>query len=374
MKVKIIFTSSAKGIGLLYHFTYLALEFASQLRGTKYSFLMISEDGEQNEGLWKEIKSNLKDDEYRVCDSHNDFSGIVETYLRDEKYSKVIYLTQGLTQFSNSIKLKRKFSNKLVLYTRLNSFKHGSIYRIPLSFVYSLLFYKFADIVNFQCQYTISKFSNSKILLKKGIAVTIPLGLNSPEVLDDQNQIELNEIMNDKSILKIVYLAQFHKHKRHLELINSLSNYLNHKNNVKLILFGDGKEFCKIERLVKKYNITDKIHFAGRVERKYVPFYLKNSDVSVVLSKVETFGHNILEPLFYGVPVISANVGIASDVIRDFYNGFVFRSNNFKKLPDIIESFSKNSDNESIKMSIQNYKWKEIVKSYSKMFDYLTLN
>lgn len=373
MNVKIIFPASMKGVGLLYHFTYLTLEFAKQLRGTNYSFLMLTEKGEQNIGLLNIVKDNLIKDEYMVLDSHKEFKPIVESYLEDENFDKVFYLTQGLIQFTHSIKLKIKYSNKLVLYTRLNSFKHGSFYRAPLSFVYSLLFYKYADVVNFQCEYTISKFSNSKILLKKGLDTIIPLGLNSPEVIKDPEKNELNSIMDNNSIYKIVYLAQFHKHKRHFELINSLKDYLKSNNDINLILFGDGIELDNIKKLCNQFNILDKVYFAGRVDRKFVPFYLKKSNLSVVLSKVETFGHNILEPLFYGIPVISANIGIASDVIRDFYNGFVLRSNNFKRLPGIIESFKQLTDKDLIIKSVHQYTWSDSVKSYIKMFNYLSL-
>ena len=56
LRVKVIFPASMKNVGLLYHFTYLSIELAKVFRDTKYSFLMISEKGEQNKNLWKEIK------------------------------------------------------------------------------------------------------------------------------------------------------------------------------------------------------------------------------------------------------------------------------------------------------------------------------
>ena len=371
MKVKIILAGSAKGTGLLYHLTYLAINFSSNFKNTKYSFLLLSEKNEQETGLWRLIEENLSPNEYVACNSSLDFIGVVESYLNDDHYSNVIYLTQGLKQFSNTIKLKRTFKKKLILYTRLNSFKHGTNYRKPLSFYYSFLFRRYADVVNFQCNSTIRQFSNSKIILEKGNYTVIPLGINNPEVISDPDKRKLNSIMQDDKIFKIVYLAQFHKHKRHSELINAINQYLQEKNDVKLIFLGEGIEMQNVKDQIKSADIENKVYFAGRINRKYIPFYLKNSNLSIVLSKNETFGHNILEPLFYGVPVITSDVGIASDIIKDFFNGFVLRSTDMNKLPGIVKSFENNYDKQLVKSTSNLYTWENTVIAYENLFDYL---
>ena len=371
MKIKIIFPASMKKVGLLYHFTYLSIDFAKELRNSKYSFLMLSEKGEQYQGLWNLIRENLLTDEYKEFDSYVDFDSTIEYYLKNDKYDKVIYLSQGLLQFYRSIKFKRKYGDRFKLYTRLNSFKHGSWIRKPVSFIYSFLFYFYADSVNFQCEYTISIFSNNKLILNKGIDVLIPLGLNNPKMILDNDKDNLNSIMNNKDYFKIVYLAEFHRHKKHFELINSLKVYLKNQKNVRLIFFGDGVEINNIKNIVKREGIDNKVYFAGQIDRKFIPQYLKLSSLSIVLSKAETFGHNILEPLYYGIPVISSNVGIASDVIRDFSNGYVLRSNNYEKLSSVVDVFRRNKLSISTNSTVMNYTWKNTVKSYIKLFDFL---
>lgn len=363
-----------KGVGLLYHFTFLSIEFAKRLRNTKFSFLMVSEKGEQNEGLWNLIHDQLEDHEYLMTESHNEFNSIVSRYLEDGSYDHVIYLTQGLVQFTSAIKLKRKFKERLKLYIRLNSFKHGTIYRPALSFIYSFIFCKYGDAINFQCPHTITKFTNSKLITRKGIDVIIPLGLNDPDIIADSSKLDLNSIFEDEEAYKIIYLAQFHKHKRHLELVNSLMNLLKSNNNIKLILFGSGSELDRIKELVKQEKLTHQVIFAGRVDRKFIPYYLSKSNLSVVLSKIETFGHNILEPLFYNIPVISTDTGIASDVIKDFQNGFVLRANKFSKLSKLVKVFHKADNSTFPEDCVSNYTWKNTVDSYINMFHYLTID
>lgn len=371
-KIKIIFPASMKDVGLLYHFTLLSCEFAKQLRGTKFSFLMLTEKGEQNAGLLDIIEQNLNGDEYKICDSYQDFYTVLDENLNDVNFEKVIYLSQGLAQFYHIRSLKKSYKSKLKIYIRLNAFRHGSLVRYPLSFVFSFLFKKYADAVNFQCFYTSRRFLNSRAIFRSGIGTVIPLGLNKEDLLKNKEQFHLNEIMEDNRFFKIVYLAQFHKHKKHKELIQSLRPLFESNSNIRLICFGSGSEFNNISRLCADLNLSDRVVLPGRIDRKYIPYYLSKSNLSIVFSSIETFGHNILEPLFYGVPVITTKVGIAEDVIIDFYNGYVLKSWNYNQLPKIIESFvGSNITKYDVSKTVAHYSWENIVRAYKQMFEYL---
>jgi glycosyltransferase involved in cell wall biosynthesis len=49
-------------------------------------------------------------------------------------------------------------------------------------------------------------------------------------------------------------------------------------------------------------------------------------ELAVCVSKSETFGHVIVEPIFAGIPVVTFNIGAANYSIRDFTNGFVVKN------------------------------------------------
>ena len=57
------------------------------------------------------------------------------------------------------------------------------------------------------------------------------------------------------------------------------------------------------------------------------------------------------ECLMSGVPVISFDVGICSEVIKDFKNGFVVNEFNSRKISEKILFFSKLNEND-----LENYK------------------
>ena len=74
MSVKVIFPASMKNVGLLYHFTFLSIELAKSFRNSNYSFLMVSEKNEQNNGLWDKIYQELTSEEFEICENYKEFT------------------------------------------------------------------------------------------------------------------------------------------------------------------------------------------------------------------------------------------------------------------------------------------------------------
>ena len=106
MKKCVIFPASMKNVGLLYHFTELAIAFYKSFKDDPLiDFFLISEAGEQNPGLWDKIHHNIPKDNIFVYDNSTDFVPFVRDKLVSDKYSDVIYLTQGIMQFVNVIGL-----------------------------------------------------------------------------------------------------------------------------------------------------------------------------------------------------------------------------------------------------------------------------
>ena len=175
MKKLIIFPASMKGVGLLYHFTDLAISLYESLKDSdSYDIKIVSEINEQNPGLWKRLMSVVPAESVIAINDQSELTGVVSEFLENYDYKQVIVLTQGLKQFTGLIKLKRKHRNRLWLYTRLNSFRHGSVVRPFLTYIYSFIFNRYADYVNFQCAYTADIFFRSNSILRSGRGGIIP--------------------------------------------------------------------------------------------------------------------------------------------------------------------------------------------------------
>tara|TARA_Y100000816_G_C26105202_1_gene586996 strand:+ start:2851 stop:4083 length:1233 start_codon:yes stop_codon:yes gene_type:complete len=157
------------------------------------------------------------------------------------------------------------------------------------------------------------------------------------------------------------------------------------KGNKFKILFGarnikdkrKGWDFFKeailhFDQIAKKENLSKKIEIIvpGMDSRNFFEgkhFYFKKTklatnekDLSRIYQKVDLFINcsiqdagpmMISESLMSGVPVISFDVGICSEVIKDFKNGFVVNEFNSRKISEKILFLSKLNEND-----LENYK------------------
>ncbi len=86
-----------------------------------------------------------------------------------------------------------------------------------------------------------------------------------------------------------------------------------------LLLAGGGDEAAVLRWLVAELGQEGRVHVLGN--RGDVPEILAASDLYVHPAIAESFGMVLLEAMSMGLPVVSAPVGIAPDVIRDGKTG-----------------------------------------------------
>ncbi len=87
--------------------------------------------------------------------------------------------------------------------------------------------------------------------------------------------------------------------------------------HIKLILVGDGDERKKLEDLVSKLGLTDRVVFTGQVDRTVVTKYRLASDIFVGPSRSEGLGHAFLSAMACHLPVITTQVGGIVDFLFD---------------------------------------------------------
>jgi len=118
-----------------------------------------------------------------------------------------------------------------------------------------------------------------------------------------------------------------------------------------LIIVGDGPLRTKLMGIVRELGIEDNVHFAGWVDS--VTEYYRASDCGVFFSKSEGYGVALIEALACQLPVISTNVGIASEVVQDGKNGLLIDVDDVESLErlmklvvinrDMLETMKKNT-------------------------------
>jgi glycosyltransferase involved in cell wall biosynthesis len=170
-----------------------------------------------------------------------------------------------------------------------------------------------------QAEYWKEKYnflSNKSIVIYNGI---------DPNYFDPNNFIKHGDdikirfsINHDTTI--ICCIARFRKEKAHEDILKAISLI---KDNIFLLLVGDGPRKVFIKRIVKEMGMENNVKFLGRLDD--VRPVLAASDISVLASTaVETFSMAMLESMSMGVPVVASNIGGLSEAIIPGETGELF--------------------------------------------------
>lgn len=138
-------------------------------------------------------------------------------------------------------------------------------------------------------------------------------------------------IEGEQKIIGII--ARLWKQKAHEVLFKALKKILAIRNNVKLLVIGEGPRQDELQQLARELEIQDHVIFTGL--RRDVQSLLKLIDVSVLSS---TFGEGvpcvIIESLLAKVPFVATSVGGIPEIIKHNINGYLVPSNDPQNLAE----------------------------------------
>ena len=179
---------------------------------------------------------------------------------------------------------------------------------------------------------------------------------------------------NEKLLLFIARLVPL---KNLLFLIRTLAEVVKERENVKLLIVGEGPLEKQTQAWVKKLKVEEHVIFAGRVQNEQLPQYYSAADIFVMSSTYENFPNAILEAMSCELPVVATKVGGIPMQIKEGINGFLVESGN-------VEQFKKKLifllDNEFLAKEIgernrqevkEKYSWLESAKKLKAIYDSL---
>jgi len=100
----------------------------------------------------------------------------------------------------------------------------------------------------------------------------------------------------------------------------------------------------KLARLVAELGLKDRVLFPGP---RYGPALWEDfgkSDIFVYTSRYDNFGHALVEAAYFGLPIISTEVGVAPDVIAEGRGGILVGQDDDGALADAIIYASSNPE------------------------------
>jgi L-malate glycosyltransferase len=224
-----------------------------------------------------------------------------------------------------------------------------------------------------------------KIILKNAKAITTLTSESKNELVSigkiKNKEIEVIPNGIDTSLFKpsmplfkkerftILFVGRLSKEKGAEYLIKACSR-LNF--DYKLIILGDGPEYKKTIKLIKKEKVEKKTKVIKFIKHQLIPKIYCSADVLVVPSLAEPFGFVTLEALACNIPVIGTDIGGMKDIINDKV-GIKVRPKNVDDLTKSIirikdDDFRKNLTKNCRNHIIQNYSWGQITEMYLKIY------
>lgn len=168
---------------------------------------------------------------------------------------------------------------------------------------------------------------------------------------------DFSEYKNNKTFLAVGRFS--HQAKGFDILIKAFALFAKNNQDWKLSIVGDGPEKNYYYSLIEKYELTSRITlhpFTKKVED-----YFKKAGVYVLSSRWEGFGLVLLEAMSYGLPIISSNIPVAEELLKDQGCAILFKNESILDLCEKMEEIANKEIEELNNMS-------EISLSYVKDF------
>lgn len=181
---------------------------------------------------------------------------------------------------------------------RLICTEHNTYYRRREKWYYKLLdkyLFKRYDFVVGVSQKASESLENYMPFLNRKIH-TILNGVPLAKFKNANSNTNSKFFNNDFPI--VVSVGRLHPQKNFPVLIEAMSQL----SKINLIIVGDGKERTRLQDLIEKKGLTERILLLGK--RNDIPSLLKSSDIFVLPSNWEGFGIVILEAMAVKIPVI----------------------------------------------------------------------
>ena len=209
-------------------------------------------------------------------------------------------------------------------------------------------------------------FIEKKIFNKEKLSVIKDPHINVKKIIQMKN-IEVNNHLNPNR--NIVSIGRLTKQKNYTFLLEAFKKILSFKNDLHLIIIGEGEERELIESKIKKLEISSHVSLKGYQDNVYK--YLNNSLCYFSTSLWEGPDLAMLDAAFLNVPIICSDCKSGrKEFIENNKRGYIFKTNDMSSLIQAFDIFFKEDIIELKKKVIES---KKEVKNFTQFRYYLNL-
>ena len=157
----------------------------------------------------------------------------------------------------------------------------------------------------------------------------------------------------------ILAIGRFH-YEKNFEILLKALRILNDR-KIKLVLVGEGDKHMDYRQYIKRYSLNVEIVIP---QRDLIEYFLI-ADLCILPSARDPFPNLMLQSGLHKKPFIGAAVDSIAELIKDGYNGLLFKSGNETELA---EKISKFRENPSFARHCANHLYDEVINNYTQEF------
>ena len=191
-----------------------------------------------------------------------------------------------------------KHQVQLVEVTSINNLKEGSFSK-KINYMLIKLLYRHADLVIFKAQRMKEEFLKNIPKIQKYIVINNPYDIDRITTMSKE---EVKDFTFQKDKQYIISVGRLSSEKRFITLIKVLKKL---KQNIELILIGEGEEREHLETYAHAHKLEERVHLLGKKENPFT--YLKQANLFVLASEGEGFPNVIVEAMICATPVVSSD-------------------------------------------------------------------
>lgn len=169
-------------------------------------------------------------------------------------------------------------------------------------------------------------------------------GVDLKEFEDNAKKYQIkDEDLTDRAKFRVVYMGSIRK-VNNLETLIDAAAKLKDVTNIQFLMYGDGTEREKLEKKCIEEGLN--VKFKGRVEKKFIPYILRCSDLNVInvrpagINKYGCSWNKLFEYMASKKPIL-CNLPVEYDLIRKFKLGVAEEFTNAKEYASAIVKFLK---------------------------------
>ena len=123
----------------------------------------------------------------------------------------------------------------------------------------------------------------------------------------------------------VLFCGKLQRGKRPMDLLEAYGR-IAAESNAWLVFVGDGELRAELERYTQAHHL-ERVRFLGFKNQTEISKAYLAADIFVLSSDIETWGLVVNEAMCFGLPIITSDrVGSSADLVRDQYNGYVYRT------------------------------------------------